>query len=152
MDEQQEALDELIETVTGVGYFLDENLRQQFFEATGSDLDPEDERLDILAMFVIANAVLRRVSENRELEPSLAGANIEKLEWTRELVRSIGQATLASLIADPGRKIEWASPDDEDLLSFAYATIASTHVNGLIVALDAIAEDGIDAGGDGPIG
>ncbi|MFM9108160.1 MAG: hypothetical protein ACKOWF_15840 [Chloroflexota bacterium] len=152
MDEQQEALEDLIETVTGVGYFLDENLRQQFFEATSVDLDPDDERLDVLAMFVIANAVLRRIADNREIEPSLAGPNLEKLEWTRELVATVARDTLAAMTAAPGGKTAWSGPDDEDLLSFAYATIASTHINGLIVALDTIAEEGVDVLGDGPVG
>lgn len=152
MEEQSEQLDDLIEMVTGVSYFLDENLRQQFFEATGAELDPEDERVDILAMFVIANAVLKRISENREFGEQVIGENAEKLQWTRDLVRQMAQGTLTAIVNDPARRSTWQGPDDEDLLSFAYAAIAATHANGLIVALDLLAEQGLDAISGGPQG
>jgi hypothetical protein len=152
VDEQQEQLDDLIEMVTGVGYFLDENLRQQFYEATGAEIDPEDERVDILAMFVIANAVLKRISENREAGEMLVGGNAEKLEWTRNLVRQMAQGTLTTIVNDPAKGTTWKGPDDEEMLSFAYAAVAATHTNGLIVALDALAEGGIDSIQNGPLG
>ncbi|MGI9253438.1 MAG: hypothetical protein ACR2J8_06815 [Thermomicrobiales bacterium] len=152
VSELHEQLDGLIEMVTGVGYFLDDNLREQFFEANGVELDTEDERVDLLAMFVIANAVLQRVSEDAELSETLVGANAEKLAWTRNLVREMTQDTLKALVNDPERGTTWSGADDEDLLSFAYATVASTHLNGLVVALDTLADEGLDALSRGPLG
>ena len=141
-DEQQPGFEDLVSMVTEVAYFLDDNLQQQFSEATGSELDVEDERLDVLAMFVIADAALGRLADRDLSGGNGVGGNAEKLEWARKLLRERAQRTLNAIVGDQGLPKGWPGAEEGELLSFAYATIASSHLNGLAAALDAMAQLG----------
>ena len=138
MDEQQSGMEDLVSMVTEVAYFLDDNLQQQFAEATGSDLNVDDERLDVLAMFVIADAALERLADRELSGENGVSENAEKLEWTRKLIRERAKRTLNAIVGDQGLPEGWPGAGEGDLLSFAYATIASSHLNGLAAALDAL--------------